>query len=135
MHVNRYQSFLRVSLLTTALILLFDSGLILPVTKQLSNETIDHLASAGSSVFAQVPPNEINQFSAQLSEQQRILDAREAALREREIAARGYGNTGTSDYSTYIISTILFILTVLLVLNYAMDWNRTQPSRYEKSMG
>jgi len=135
MEVSRYHSFLRISVLTTALVLLFDSGFVLPVTKQLSDITIAHVASVGSSVFASVPPNEINMLSAQIAEKQRELDARESALREREIASRGYGNESNTDYSTYVISTILFILTVLLVLNYAMDWARLKSYRYEKSMG
>ncbi len=134
MQVSRYHSLLRISALTTALVLLFDGGFIVPVTKEFADITITHVASVGSSVLASVPPNEINTLTAQIAEQERLLDAREAALREREISAREYGG-GEVDYSTYIISTILFILTVLLVLNYAMDWSRLKSYRYEKSMG
>ena len=134
MRVSRYHSFLRVSVLVTALVLLFDGGFVIPVTKQFSDITITHVASVGSSVLASVPPNEINTLTAQIAEQQRILDAREAALREREIASRQYDGASETDYSTYIISTILFILTVLLVLNYAMDWARIKSYRYEKSL-
>jgi hypothetical protein len=116
---------------STAL-LIFDSGLISPVTRQLSNNTINYLASTGSGVFASVPANEYNTLSAQLAEQQRILDAREALLREREIATRSFGEQSDIDYSTYILSTILFIIIVLLVLNYAMDWARVRRySQYE----
>ncbi len=84
-------------------------------------------------MFASVPENEINSLSAQISAKQRELDAREAALSEREIAARDYGaSDSANNYSTYIISVILFILTVLLVLNYAMDWVRVRQLRYGK---
>lgn len=129
---TRYHKCLRVSALVTAFVLLFDSGLVFPVTKQLSQETFSYLASVGSGMYAVVPPNEINTLSAQLAEQQRNLDAREAALREREIAARDYG--GDTDYSTYIISAILFILTVLIVFNYAMDWARVRAMRNEHAI-
>ncbi len=131
--VSRYHRFLRVMLLVSAFTLIFDSGILFPITKELSDNTIVYLGSVGSSVFASVPPNEINTLTAQISEQQRLLDAREAELREREIAARSYTKQET-DYSIYIISTILFIITVLLVLNYAMDWSRSRHYIYEKSL-
>ena len=122
---------LRISALVTAVVLIFDSGLLFPVTKQFSNETMGYLASVGSSMYASVAPNEINTLTAQIAEQQRNLDAREAALKEREINARDFG-TESSDYSTYILSVILFILTVLIILNYVMDWVRVRSYRYAK---
>lgn len=133
MQVNRYHSFLRIAMVVTAFVLLFDGGFLFPVTKQLSGVTKTYMASVGAGMFASVPENEINSLSAQISAKQRELDAREAALSEREIAARDYGATDSSNnYSTYIISVILFILTVLLVLNYAMDWVRVRQLRYGK---
>lgn len=135
MGVDRYHSFLRVSVLVSAFVLVFDSGLLLPITRQLSDTTISYVATIGVGTSAVVPENEINVLSAQIAERQRILDAREAELREREIASRNFGSTNTNgDYSTYIIGTILFILTVLLVLNYAMDWARIRSFRYEKQV-
>ena len=134
MQVDRYRSFLRVSMLVMACVLVFDSGILFPITKQLSDQTGAYLASVGAGVgaTASVEPTEINTLSAQIADRQRTLDAREAALREREIAARSYEESAVTDYSTYIISVILFILTVLLVLNYAMDWSRTRALRYAK---
>ncbi len=129
MQVDRYRSFLRVGVLVSAFVLVFDSGLLFAVTKQLSDATIVYVANIGVGATATVPQNEINTLSAQIAEQQRILDAREAVLREREIASRTY-DSGETDYSTYIMSAILFILTVLLVLNYAMDWARVRALRY-----
>jgi hypothetical protein len=116
-------------------VLLFDGGFVFPVTKLLSDTTIVYLSSVGAGVFASVPPTEINSLTAQITEQQRALDAREAALKEREIATRNFNTSAETDYSTYILSTILFILTVLIVLNYAMDWARVRKLQYEKSMG
>lgn len=134
MQVNRYRSFLRVSMLVMTMVLVFDGGFLFPITKQLSDNTILYLASVGAGVgaTATVPVNEINTLSAQLREQKDALDAREAALHEREIATRDFGTPGETDYSTYIISAILFLLTVLLILNYAMDWARVRPLRYAK---
>jgi hypothetical protein len=131
MQVNRYHSFLRIAMVVTAFVLLFDGGFLFPITKQLSGVTKSYVASVGAGMFASVPENEINSLSAQISAKERELDAREAALSEREIAARDYGTTD-NNYSTYIISVILFILTVLLVLNYAMDWVRVRQLRYAK---
>lgn len=130
MQETRYHKFLRVSLLVTAFTLLFDGGFVFPVTEKLSDNTLLYLASARTSVFATVPENELNALTAQIAEKQRELDAREVALREREIATREFGGSGSSDYSTYILSTILFILTVLIVLNYAMDWARVRKLTY-----
>jgi len=136
MYVSRYHRFLRASLLVTAVVLVFDSGILFPVTKQLSDNTVQYLASSAVGMFASVPQNEINTLTAQLTEQQRALDAREAALNAREIQARDYGNSSSSDYSTYIISVILFIIIVLLMVNYAMDWARLRKfSSHENAMG
>jgi cytochrome b subunit of formate dehydrogenase len=130
MQVNRYHKFLRTSMLIVACVLVFDSGMLLPVTKQLSYSTQHYLASVGSGMFASVPENEYNGLSAQLAEQQRVLDAREAALREREIAARTFDAAEESMNSTYVLSIILFILTVLVIFNYIMDFARMRQLRF-----
>jgi len=131
-----YSSFLRISALVTALVLVFDSGILLPVTSQLSDATILYVASIGVGASASVPESEINALSAQIAERQRVLDAKEAELNEREIATRSFNVSGTTEnLSTYVLSTILFILTVLIVLNYAMDWTRVRSYRYERQVG
>lgn len=133
MQVNRYHSFLRVAMVVTAIALVFDGGFLLPFTKQLSDVTVEYVASVGTGMFASVPQNEINTLSAQIAEKQKELDQREASLNEREISARQFGtDTNATDYSTYILSVILFIVTVLLILNYIMDWVRVKQRRYAK---
>ncbi len=134
MRVSRYHSLLRVSLLVATFMLIFDGGFIAPVTKVLSDNAILYVADVGVGMFASVSPNEINTLTAQISERQRELDAREQLLNEREIKARTY-DTESTDYSTYILSAILFILTVLIVLNYAMDWARVRQTNYERAIG
>jgi uncharacterized membrane protein required for colicin V production len=132
MAMSIYHRFLRVALLVTAFVLVFDSGVLFPVTKQLSQNAFTYLASSGTGVFASVPQNEIN---AQISEKERTLDARESALNEREIAARKFEQSIQTDYSTYIISVILFVIIVLLVLNYIMDFARNRKLIYAKQVG
>ncbi len=133
MEVTRYHKFLRVSAVLFTAILVFDSGYLTPVSKQLSDNTIYYLANLGTGVNAVVPPNEINTLTAQIAEQKKDLDAREALLDEREIDARTYTEADEVDYSTYILSLILFILTVLIVANYVMDWVRVKQNRYEEA--
>jgi hypothetical protein len=117
-----YHRLLRVSLLTTAFVLVFDGGFVVPITKHLSDNTVSYLASSAG-VFAQIEPNELNTLTAELTKRVAELDAREAAL--RTIEARNF-NTSSSDYSTYILSVILFILTMLIIVNYALDWHRAR---------
>ncbi len=132
--VSRYHKALRVGLLVFTAMLIFDSGFLSPVSKQLSDHAIEYVASSAIGVLASVPPNEFNQITADLTKREHELELREAALAGREISARDFGGSGT-DYSTYILSVILFILTVLIVLNYALDWVRTKNlnNNYERS--
>ena len=126
MNGSLYLSALRVSLLTTAVVLIFDSGIVSPVTKQLSDNTLLYLAQTAS-VVARVEQTEINTLSEDLRKRSEELDAKEAAL--RTIEARTYGASTEPDYSTYILSLILFILTLLIVLNYILDWHRVRSER------
>lgn len=121
---SRYHQVLRTSLLVIAFVLVFDSGFLIPLTKHLSDNTIDYLANSSAGVFAQVAPNELNTLTAELSAQQQALDAREAAL--RDIEARTFNSSESPDYSTYVLSLILFFLSVLIVVNYVLDWRRAQ---------
>lgn len=121
-----YHVLLRVSALTLALVLLFDSGLLSPLTKQLSHNTQDYLANA-IGVQARVQPTELNQYTAQLTQYEQELNQREAAIEEREISVgltTGVERQSNSDLSTYILSVILFILLVLIILNYVLDFVR-----------
>jgi hypothetical protein len=119
-----YHRSLRVSLVVVAFVLLFDGGFVSPVTKVFSENTYMYLANAVG-VFAGVQPNELNILTTQITERTQELDARERALKEREIAARDFGTT-ESDYSVYILSLILFILTILIITNYFLDWRRSR---------
>ena len=85
MQDSSYHTLLRISALTLALVLLFDSGLLSPVSKQLSQNTQQYLANAVG-VGASVEPTELNSLTLQLTQRNQELDAREAALSEREIS-------------------------------------------------
>jgi len=87
---------------------------------------MDYVATAVG-MSAGVKPTELNQITAALTERQRELDAREAALSEREIAVRLNSQPATAtDYSTFVLSGVLFILLLLIVLNYVLDYLRTR---------
>lgn len=118
---TRYHQVLRTSLVVVAFMLVFDGGFVVPISKHLSDNTINYVANSVG-VVAQIEPNEFNTLAAELAERERALSAREASL--REIEARNFGTGSTFDISTYILSIILFLLTVLIVTNYVLDWRR-----------
>jgi hypothetical protein len=120
---TRYHQVLRTSLVVTAFVVLFDGGFVVPVSKHLSDNTINYFASSVG-VLAQIEPNEFNVITAELTARERELDEREAAL--RTIASRDFGPPKVTDISTYVLSSILFLLTALIVANYVMDWRRAK---------
>lgn len=130
-----YRASLRVLGLVCAFVLVFDSGIISPITRELSNSTYRYVATNAIGVLASVAPNEINTLTAELTKREQELEEREASLNEREIATRDFGiGINSSDRSTYILSAILFILMTLIVINYIMDWNRMRMSFNEHTI-
>jgi len=125
-----YHRILRVSVLVCAIALVFESGILSESTKALSINTHSYLASAVG-MSAGVAPTELNQYTAQLTAKERELQAREAALSEREIAVNLSSAPGveTNQRATYILASILFILLVLIILNYALDYLRLKEAR------
>jgi large-conductance mechanosensitive channel len=132
MQDSLYHIVLRTSALTLSLVLLFVSGIISPVTQQISKDTERYLATA-IGMYAAVEPNGLNEMTAALTERDTALSVREAAIAERELAlGLNEGAPATADYTTFILSVIVFILLVLIVLNYVMDYVRAAkitPSR------
>lgn len=122
-----YHSLLRISALVVALVLVFESGLYSETTAKLSDQTQLYLANVVG-ITVGVEPTELNQITAGLTARQQELDARELALAEREIELNlnSGGTVAGLDTSTFILATILFILLVLIVLNYALDYIRAQ---------
>jgi hypothetical protein len=132
LYVTPYHSFLRIASAVCALVLVFESGLVVKSTKILADNTQQYLANAIGAT-ASVTPTELNQLTAALTEQRTELEAREAALREREIQVNLATNDqpASSDTSTYVLSSILFILLVLILLNYILDYLRLQERQRE----
>lgn len=120
MQNTNYHRVLRVAVVVCALILVFESGLLSQSTAIISDNTENYLASA-IGMSASVQPTELNQLTADITSRQKELDEREAMLREREIAI-GLVGGDSSDNSTYILAGILFILLVLILLNYVLDY-------------
>ena len=132
--VSTYHMLLRVAALSVACVLVFDSGLVTPLTKELSQNTQNYLANTVGAT-ASVRQTEINTLTTQIAQRDRELDEREAAIQEREIAVglnEPVERTSSSNLSTYLLSIILFIILVLLVLNYSLDFARERRLMYQK---
>lgn len=124
MRNSHYHRVLRVMAVVFALVLIFDSGVVSESTARLANGTQAYLATA-IGVGASVQKTPLSEYTAELTSRERELDAREAALREREIKVNlNDGTSGQNDYSTYILASILFILLLLILLNYTLDYLR-----------
>ncbi len=122
---STYHSLLRISSVVVAIMLAFVSGLFSPVTSQLADTTEQYLANVVG-VTVGVLPTELNTKTAELTARERALEARELAVAEREIAVT-VGGGGVVDgmrTDTLILATILFILLVLIVINYVLDFTQ-----------
>jgi hypothetical protein len=126
-----YHSFLRVAGCVCALVLVFDSGLLLKDTSYLSKIVQRQVASVVG-VSLGVQPTEMNQLTARITELETELEAKERLIAVN--IRNGEANSGM-DTSTFVLSIIVFILLVLIVLNYALDYLRSRPQKksYEPS--
>jgi hypothetical protein len=122
-------------MLVCAITLVFESGILSESTAVLSQNTHSYLANAVG-MSAGVAPTELNQYTAQLTQKERELAAREASLEEREIAVNlsTAPNSSSNDRATYILSGILFILLVLILLNYALDYLRRKETQQPQTV-
>jgi len=119
-----YHSFLRISLCVMAVVLVFDSGLLFNSTTKLSISTQQYLANAVG-VQVGVAPTEVNQLTSRITELEREVEAK-----DREIAVSLSTEADpASNESTFVLSIILFILLLLIVLNYALDYIRMRDER------
>ena len=130
---STYHSLLRIASLTLAIVLVFDSGLLTPVTRQVSQDTQDYLASA-IGMYASIQPTELNQLTADLTQREQVLTQRENDLAAREISVELDDSRGLpSAYSTYIMSILLFIILLLIMLNYLLDYIRARKYMIENT--
>jgi hypothetical protein len=126
-----YHSFLKIAVVTLTFVLVFDSGLAFPATERISDVTQQHLASVVG-VTVGVAPNELNQLTARITELETELEAKERLI---AINLRDNSTEGGLDVSTFVLSIVVFILLVLIVLNYALDYMRSRKGtpRYESN--
>lgn len=121
-----YHSFLRIAVCVLAFMLVFDSGLLFPQTAELSDMTALHMANVVG-VSVGVAPNDVNQLTGRITElETELAKERLISVSVRENSAAG----GTADTSTFVLGAILFILLVLIVLNYALDFARGRKFAY-----
>lgn len=122
-----YHKILRISSVVLAVALLFQGGLVSNTTALMTLSTQSYLANSVG-VFVGVEPTELNTITSGLTQQQLALDARERTLTEREIAVGIEKGGGTKDMTTFVMGLLLFIVLLLLVLNYALDYLRYHDS-------
>ena len=127
MEHTTYHKVLRVSIAVVTCVLLFQSGVVHPITAQLSNQTGRYMANAVG-VTVGVAPTELNQITADLTKREVALAAREKDVASREITV-GIAPGGapiTQTTMTFILAAALFILLVLVILNYVLDFLRAR---------
>jgi hypothetical protein len=122
---STYHSLLRILSAVVAIALVFESGLLSATTARLADNTELYLANAVG-VSVGVAPNEYNQITAALTTKEKSLQARELAIAEREIEIGIAAGTSAPDRTTFILAVVLFILLLLIVLNYALDYLRAR---------
>ena len=115
-----YHSFLKIAVCVFAFVLVFDSGLALPATESMSSLTQQHLASVVG-VTLGVAPNDVNVLTTRITELETELEAKERLI---AVNLQNTNSDGGLDVSTFVLSIIVFILLVLIVLNYALDYIR-----------
>lgn len=129
MEFSLYHKLLRVSGVVLAVALLFQAGLVSNATAIMATQTQSYLANSVG-VFVGVEPTELNTITAGLTAKEFALDARERELAQREIAVGiDKGGGATQDMTTFIMGLVLFIVLLLLVLNYALDYLRYRESK------
>lgn len=120
---SKYHKVLRVSAVVCTMMLLFESGLVHDSTRQLSIGTHEYLANAVGAT-ASIDPTELNTLTAELTAQKLALQQRETSLREREIEIGLLPGESANQKTTYILAGVLFLLLILIVLNYTLDYLR-----------
>ena len=125
---SKYHKVLRVSAVVCTMMLLFESVLVHDSTRQLSIGTHEYLANAVGAT-ASIDPTELNSLTAELTAQKLALQQRETSLREREIEIGLLPGESANQKTTYILAGVLFLLLILIVLNYTLDYLRLRETK------
>jgi hypothetical protein len=131
MEFTLYHKLLRISSVVLAAALVFQAGLLSNTTAIMATQTQSYLANSVG-VFVGVEPTELNTITAGLTEQRLALDARENELKQREIAVGIDQGGATQDVTTFVMGLVLFIVVLLLVLNYALDYLRYRENKMKQ---
>lgn len=122
---SAYHKVLRVFALVMTAVLLFQGGVLSSTTAQLATMTQEYLAAAVG-VSVGVPPNELNTLTSRIAELETQVGYKDAQLRERELALGLSSRNGDSYTTTLILASIQFILLLLIVVNYTLDYFRVR---------
>ncbi len=122
---SKYHKVLRVSLVVCTLMLLFESGVVHQSTRQLAINTHNYLGNSIGAT-ASIDPTELNSLTAEITAQKLALQQRESAVREREIEIGLTPGESANQKTTYVLAGVLFLLLILIVLNYTLDYLRLQ---------
>lgn len=133
MQHSNYHRILRIFSLVCAIALVFESGVLSQSTAMVSMDTHAYLANAVG-MSTSVQSTELSRYTAELTSIERDLAAREASLREREISIGLTSGSSNNDTATYVLASILFILLVLILLNYALDYLRVREEQSLKTV-
>ena len=77
-------------------------------------------------IYAGVEPNEYNLLAQQLEEKRKELDARENQIAQQEELIK---ESVVSDKASIVYATAIgFLLLVLVILNFYLDWKRNRNS-------
>ena len=127
MEYSTYHKLLRISSAVCTCVLLFQSGVVHPITAQLSRQTTQYMANAVG-VTVGVVPTELSQITADITKRENALAVRERDVQAREISvgiAPG-GSMVTQTTMTFVLAVVVFVLLVLMILNYVLDFARAR---------
>jgi len=122
---STYHKILRISSVVCASVLLFQAGLISQTTATLATHTQLYLASVVG-VTAGSYPAETNQTAIELTQKNTEQFFNEEASRQNKVTVSFNSDTDTvQDQSTFILAALLFIILILIVLNYSLEFFRS----------
>ena len=134
MEFTLYHKILRISSVVLAVALVFQGGLVSNTTAIMATQTQLYLANSVG-IFVGVAPTELNTITAGLTAKELALDSREKELNQREIAVEIDRGGATKDVTTFVMGLVLFIVVLLLVLNYALDYLRYRENKMRQEGG
>ncbi|MFN3188586.1 MAG: hypothetical protein ACK42D_03555 [Candidatus Paceibacteria bacterium] len=114
-----YHSILRISVLLFALALVFESGILSPATKTFSHITGQQFATAIHATIDTATYDESGVLAPEVQSQQ--------------ISQANTASTQPLSRSTFLLSTLVFILLLLIVLNYILDYLRNRERQHRFS--